>query len=182
MSEDAVIIGRFQPMHEGHQYGLIEPTRRDYDRVIIGIGVSTEEPSCHDPLLYEERARMIEQVYDDIETVPIYDQGDDTDWQEEVEATIDDVLEDDSFTVVTGNDWVASCLDDDDTSYDVSLLDEPEMYQRDTYSGTEVRERASRNDRWHELLDDAVATYLDDIGFEQRLTLGGCYDAVRVEA
>lgn len=181
MTDEVLIIGRFQPLHEGHQYGLIEAAQEEYDAVTIGIGVSGDESSCDNPLTYEEREQMLAQVYDDITTMPINDQGDDVLWQEEVQDQASAELETDSFTVLTGNDWVYSCLEDERTPYHVELLDKDDMYNREQYQGTDIRQRASNGQQWHHLVDNTVASYLDAIGFEMRLDTGECYEQTDVE-
>lgn len=182
MDDHALVIGRFQPLHEGHQYGLIEPALEEYDSVTLGIGVSGDEPSCHDPLTYQERDTMVRAVYDDVDTIPIYDQGDDELWQDHVRETATEALETEQFTVITGNDWVISCLDDATEPYELEALDDDDMYDRDTYSGTAVRENAAHGEDWTSYLDDAVASYLSDIGFADRLQMHDCYTATRIEA
>lgn len=182
MDEHALIIGRFQPLHDGHQQGLIEPALEEYDSVTLGIGVSGDEPSCHDPLTYQERDAMIEQVYEDVETVPIDDQGEDEQWHDHVLETATKALETDTFTVITGNDWVISCLEDETAPYEIDVLDEDDMYDRETYSGTAVREDAAHGEDWTRYLDDAVVSYLTEIGFEDRLQLQDCYTEPRIEA
>lgn len=182
MDEHALIIGRFQPLHDGHQYGLIEPALEEYDSVTLGIGVSGEEPSCHDPLTYQERDTMIGHVYDDVDTVPIYDQGDDELWKNHVLETATDALETDTFTIITGNEWVVSCLEDENQPYEIDALDDDDMYDRDTYSGTTVREQAAHGEDWRQYLDEAAASYLTEIGFEDRLQMQDCYTEPRIEA
>jgi len=87
----ALIIGRFQPLHEGHRAGLLDPALDAYEAVVVGIGVSGDEPTAHDPLTYEEREEVIDAVYGDtdaVSIVPIEDQGDDAVWIDAVEERV----------------------------------------------------------------------------------------------
>lgn len=54
----AVLIGRFQPFHFGHQR-LVEHALRAADRVIIVVGSDKQHRSVKNPFTFEERERMI---------------------------------------------------------------------------------------------------------------------------
>jgi bifunctional NMN adenylyltransferase/nudix hydrolase len=54
----AVLIGRFQPVHFGHQR-LIEHALRVADRVIVVVGSDRKPRSFKDPFTFDERERMI---------------------------------------------------------------------------------------------------------------------------
>ncbi len=169
MSEDAVIVGRFQPLHKGHRQDLIEYAREEYNEVCLGIGVSGDEPTAHDPLLYEEREEVISAVYEDLPIVPVHDQGDNDEWVREVEDQVGEYLSDD-VVPVTGNDWTAACFEEyEDTDYDVDFLEDGDMTDRDRYRGTNVRERAGEGKEWLHLVPDPAEEVLEEIGFEQRV-------------
>lgn len=57
----AVLIGRFQPFHFGHQR-LVEQALRTADRVIIVVGSDKQHRSVKNPFTFEERERMIRGV------------------------------------------------------------------------------------------------------------------------
>lgn len=169
MSEDAVIVGRFQPLHKGHQQDLIDYALEEYDDVCIGIGVSDDEPTARDPMLYEEREEVVSTAYPDLDIVPVHDQGDNDAWVEEVEEQVGEYL-DDGMVPVTGNDWTAECFEEyPGAEYEVDLLEEDDMTDRDRYRGTNVRERAREGEEWRHLVTDEVESVLDDIGFEERV-------------
>lgn len=54
----AVLIGRFQPFHFGHQR-LVEQALRSAERVIIVVGSDRQHRSVKNPFTFEERERMI---------------------------------------------------------------------------------------------------------------------------
>ncbi len=54
----AVLIGRFQPFHFGHQR-LVEQALRSAERVIIVVGSDKQHRSVKNPFTFEERERMI---------------------------------------------------------------------------------------------------------------------------
>lgn len=54
----AVVIGRFQPLHFGHQR-LIEEALRAADRVIVVVGSDRKPRSFKNPFTFDERERMV---------------------------------------------------------------------------------------------------------------------------
>nr|WP_256734780.1 bifunctional nicotinamide-nucleotide adenylyltransferase/Nudix hydroxylase [Variovorax sp. dw_954] len=54
----AVVIGRFQPVHFGHQR-LIEEAARAADRVIVVVGSDRTPRSAKNPFTFDERERMV---------------------------------------------------------------------------------------------------------------------------
>lgn len=161
MGEDAVVIGRFQPFHNGHDY-LIDYARDRYDRVYTGIGIPDEERTPRNPLTYEERADIVSTHYADANDVMVFgvhDQGDDVAWIREIEQYVSD-----DITAVTGNGHVALCFDAE--GYPVDFMDRSDLKDRATYSGTRIRERVRNGEDWRHLVPDNVASKLDDYGFE----------------
>lgn len=171
--DTALIIGRFQPLHEGHRAGLLDPALESYDAVVVGIGVSGDEPTAHDPLTYDEREDVFDAVYGDddaLAVVPVEDQGDDADWIEEVEDKVSEYVPDLDVAPITGNGWTADCFAGH--GYDDALVeyDESAMPARDTYSGTAVRELMAADDPdWRDRVPDPAVEVLEEYGIEQRL-------------
>ena len=54
----AIVIGRFQPVHFGHQR-LIEEGLRAAERVIVVVGSDRKPRSVKNPFTFDERERMI---------------------------------------------------------------------------------------------------------------------------
>lgn len=54
----AIVIGRFQPVHFGHQR-LIEEASRAADRVIVVVGSARTPRSVKNPFTFDERERMV---------------------------------------------------------------------------------------------------------------------------
>ena len=74
----AMIVGRFQTFHKGHQH-LIETALKICDRVIIMVGSAQECGTERNPLNVETRIKMIRQIYDDERRVMVYALSDLTD-------------------------------------------------------------------------------------------------------
>ncbi|MDY6778923.1 MAG: adenylyltransferase/cytidyltransferase family protein [Candidatus Nanohaloarchaea archaeon] len=161
---DALVVGRFQPFHRGHE-ALVEYARslEEAEDVLIGLGIPEEKETERNPLRYEEREQIITSVLPGVEVFGIEDQGDDAAWVAEVEEQAPT----EEFLPVTGNDWTARCFEQ--AGYDVEYLGEDELYEREKYRGTDIRERAREGEAWRHLVPDGAAEELDEIGFEERV-------------
>ena len=73
----AVVIGRFQPVHNGH-VALIREAKQIADKVLVLIGSAGQPRSYENPFSYELRDRMICNTQQDgpsslVYTAPLYD-------------------------------------------------------------------------------------------------------------
>jgi nicotinamide-nucleotide adenylyltransferase len=161
MGTDAVVIGRFQPFHHGHEY-LIETARDRYEDVYAGIGIPDEERTTRNPLTYTEREELLTTHYagaDNITVFGIQNQDDDVAWIREIEQHVPD-----DITAVTGNGHVALCFDAE--GYAVDFMDRSALKDRETYSGTRIRNRVRNDEDWRHLVPKDVGMTLDGYGFE----------------
>ncbi len=53
----ALVIGRFQPLHNGH-LSLIDEARKQADKTLVLIGSSRQLPDFKNPFSYEERLKL----------------------------------------------------------------------------------------------------------------------------
>lgn len=67
-----IIIGRFQPLHFGHQT-IINEIINDGLQPIVLIGSSNKKDKVKNPLSYVQRVKMIHTVYPAIITLPLPD-------------------------------------------------------------------------------------------------------------
>lgn len=71
----AVVLGRFQPLHKGHAH-MIEEALKVADNVLVLIGSSQESRTASNPFTYEERKEILQTVFGDkIQTAPLKDAG-----------------------------------------------------------------------------------------------------------
>jgi len=76
-----IIIGRFQPLHAGHQ-SIINEIMHDGLIPVVLIGSSTAVDE-NNPLSYAERSSLIHQIYGgSVMTLPVADKVTDTEWVE----------------------------------------------------------------------------------------------------
>ena len=71
----ALVIGRFQPFHKGHQL-LIDKALEQSEEVIVLIGSSQEANTERNPFSFQQRKQMIEKIYSsNVNVLPLPDIG-----------------------------------------------------------------------------------------------------------
>lgn len=88
----AVLIGRFQPYHNGHA-ALLTKALETAPKVIVVLGSAQQARSVRNPFTWEERAAMIRATLNDeqqtrVEFVPVRDYYDDKRWKAAVIAAV----------------------------------------------------------------------------------------------
>ena len=87
-----VFIGRFQPLHMGHQ-AVIERALSLSKQVLVLVGSSNSARSTRNPFTYDERTEMIHNLYPSVITRPLHDHTyNDTAWVVEVQNHVKSVL------------------------------------------------------------------------------------------
>lgn len=83
-----VFIGRFQPLHLGHQE-VIERARKLAKNVLVLVGSAGVARSVRNPFTYKERSQLIRNIYPDVFTAPIHDHTyNDAAWILEVQQAV----------------------------------------------------------------------------------------------
>ena len=150
-SEYSLVLGRFQPLHNGHME-VIRKICSECDHIIIGIGSAQYSHTEKDPFTAGERYQMIAEALrsegmDNFYIVPIEDLNRYAVWVSQVESMCP------PFNVVYSNNPYTRRLFQE-AGYEVR--DSP-LYNRSEYSGTEVRNRIREGKEWEHLVPDAVA-------------------------
>lgn len=151
----AVMVGRFQPFHKGHQR-LLEMVADQFQEVCIGIAQITAERTWKNPLTVEERVRCLDAVALGDTQIVIEHPRDCAAGVAEVEAMCGS-----SFTAVGCNKETLACFRDHGHPVRSYAKHEP-----DTYSGHAVRQRIEDGRSWRHLVPQEVETVLASIGFE----------------
>jgi len=142
----AAFVGRFQPFHRGHKK-VVEEYSGDYDLKIL-IGSSEKEGEEKNPLSFEERKKLIELCFPDIEIIGIADEdgGEEGNkrWMEKLKEKSDAEI------VISRNNLVKELVREDE---DLELV-EQEHYRREIYSGTEIRRRVRSGGEWRYLVPE----------------------------
>jgi nicotinamide-nucleotide adenylyltransferase len=155
-------IGRFQPYHEGH-HAMVERIARDVDELVIGIGSADQSHTPHDPFTAGERMMMITKATQAMDlltyAVPIEDLNRNAVWVSHVQSMSP------NFDVAYSNNPLV-----------VRLFEEAgievkgsQMYRRDEFQGTEIRQRIVDGGDWQSLVPPQVVDVLHECDGVDRL-------------
>ncbi len=143
-----LFIGRFQPMHKGHEK-VVKELLDKYEKVLILIG-SINKNDDKNPFSFEQRKKMIENVlknYNNFEIYGIEDNESNNEWTNHIKNNFKfDV-------VVSGNDLVKELLKD-------FIVTEPNWYKRDIMQSTIIRSLINENKEWKHLVP---VNMIDDV-------------------
>ena len=160
---DSLLIGRFQPFHKGHLQ-LIQGVCAEYGEVIIGMGSSQYGNTLENPFTSDERKLMIEESLEKIgvknyRVVLIPDIHNYPRWVDHVVSIISD------FDVVLSNNSLTKRL----FSKKGYVVKKTPLYDRDKYSGKEIRRRIINDEAWVDLVPEPVYNIIKNIGGVDRL-------------
>lgn len=78
-----IYIGRFNPIHVGHQYVIETMIKRFQSKHLVLIGSCTEDPTLHNPFTYPQRVQFLKTLYADLNVIGLPDvKGNDDLWHE----------------------------------------------------------------------------------------------------
>ena len=157
MTRDSLLIGRFQPFHNGH-LEVVRKISKASGRMTIGIGSAQYSHTVNNPFTAGERYMMIsnalrESKIDNAYIVPMEDLNRHSVWVSHI------VSMSPPFSVVYSNNTLTRRLFSE-AGYEIK--DSP-LYNRSEYSGTEVRRRMLCGEDWKSLVPGAVADVIDGI-------------------
>ena len=160
-----VLVGRFQPFHNGH----LEAVRfalRKVDYLYIVVGSSQKDHERDNPFTAGERIAMIKAALDssDVEpskwmAIPISDTDSHALWPAILEATVP------PFDVVFTNDGLTTRL----LKEHGANVEAVKYLERSRYSATNVRNRILEMKEWEKLVPDPVAAMVKKIGGVERV-------------
>jgi nicotinamide-nucleotide adenylyltransferase len=158
----AFYIGRFQPYHLGHQE-VLETIARECEEIIVGVGSSQLSHTFSDPFTAGERISMIMRSLANVNVlfyvIPIEDIRRNAIWVSHVMTMTP------PFDVVyTNNPYVVRLFNE--AGFDVRSSP---LYQREKYSGSEIRRRMLNDEPWEQLVPQVVAEIISEIDGANRL-------------
>lgn len=161
--EYSLVIGRFQPLHLGHMEVLAH-CASESEHLIVGIGSAQYSHQKENPFTAGERYTMIHQALraadiTDFSIVPIEDLNRYSVWVSHVESMCP------PFSRVYTNNPMTRRLFEE-AGYEVR---NSHIYNREVYSGTEIRRRMLDDEDWRSLVPDAVARVIDSIDGASRV-------------
>jgi nicotinamide-nucleotide adenylyltransferase len=155
-------IGRFQPYHNGH-HEVLEHIAKEVDEIVIGIGSAQLSHQVDNPFTAGERVLMITRALASLGcpyyVIPIEDIQRNALWVAHVQSMTP------PFDLCySSNPLVVRLF----TEAGVKVQS-PAMYERDTLSGTKIRQRILNVKPWKQLLPPAVVQVLKEIDGAERL-------------
>lgn len=160
-----LMVGRLQPIHDGHM-DVISRILEDVDEVVIGIGSAQLSHTTKDPFTAGERTMMITKALTEngiksskYYITPIQDVARNSLWVAQVK-----MLTPPFEVVYTGNCLVQRLFIE--AGYKVTT---PPLFNREVYSGTEVRRRMLEGDHWKKLVPASVADVIEEIDGVNRI-------------
>ena len=155
-------IGRFQPYHNGH-HEVLEHIAKEVDEIVIGIGSAQLSHQVDNPFTAGERVLMITRALESLGcpyyVIPIEDIQRNSLWVAHVRSMTP------PFDLCySSNPLVVRLF----TEAGVKVQS-PAMYERDTLSGTKIRERILNGKPWKKLLPPAVVQVIREIDGDERL-------------
>ncbi|MFA6226293.1 MAG: nicotinamide-nucleotide adenylyltransferase [Methanoregula sp.] len=155
-------IGRFQPYHNGH-HEVLEHIAEEVDEIIIGIGSAQLSHKVDNPFTAGERVLMITRALESLGcpyyVIPIEDVQRNSLWVAHVRSMTP------PFDLCYSSNPLVVRLFTESGVKVQSLA----MYERDTLSGTKIRERILNNKPWKKLLPPAVVQVIREIDGAERL-------------
>ena len=160
-----LIIGRMQPVHNGH-IEIIKETLNEVDELIIGIGSAQLSHELKDPFTAGERVLMMRNALIDegidlkkVYIIPSEDINRNMLWVSQVEMVCPKFKK-----VYSGNPLVQVLFQE--AGYEVIA---PKLFDRKQLSGTEIRKRILNDEDWKSLVPNAVVEVIEDINGVNRI-------------
>lgn len=159
----SLVVGRFQPLHQGHM-DVIRKCASESEHLVIGIGSAQSSHDPNDPFTAGERYLMINNSLEDegirnYSIVPMEDLNRYSVWVAHVVSMAP------PFKRVYTNNPLTKRLFEE-AGFEVR---NSPLYNRSVYSGTEIRRRMVQGEEWRSLVPKAVAEVIDDIDGVGRL-------------
>jgi len=154
-----LLVGRMQPVHNGHLQ-VIKSILKEVDEVIIGIGSAQLSHTLKDPFTAGERVMMLSKALSEngipasrYYIIPVQDVACNSIWVAHIK-----MLTPPFRYIYSGNPLVQRLFIE--AGYEVT---EPPLFNREIYSGTEVRRRILEEEDWESLVPDSVKDVITEI-------------------
>ncbi len=159
----SLVVGRFQPLHVGHM-DVIRKCAEESEHLTIGIGSAQYSHTPENPFTAGERYMMINKTLrdegiDNYSIVPIEDLNRYPVWVSHVVSLVP------PFKRVYSNNPLTKRLFQE-AGFEVRASP---LYNREIFSGTEIRRRIVNDEEWRPLVPAPVAEVIDAIDGVERL-------------
>ncbi len=155
-------MGRFQPYHFGH-HEVIKQIAREVDEIIIGIGSAQKSHEIENPFTAGERVLMVSSALEEFDiknyVIPIEDIQRNSLWVSHVKSMVP------PFEIAyTNNPLVIELLGE----AGIEVKQSP-LFKRNSYSGTEIRRRMLKGEKWEQFVPEKVVEIIHGIDGEKRM-------------
>ena len=162
---NGLIIGRFQPFHLGHLTALKFALSK-VDKLWVGLGSSNKPVQKNNPFSAEERKEMILSSIDNSmkKKISIYfipDLDNHIKWIEKIDTIVPE------FDIVFTNDELTKHLY---SKRDLKVMSIP-FLNRDTLSGTNIRNLIISDQKWEHLVPQGTRNFLENSNAKDRLKI-----------
>jgi len=150
----ALLVGRFQPFHNGHLY-LIKKALQAADKVIIAIGSANIQDDNKNPYSYRQRQKMIMAVISGekiqarvAQIIGLDDYYDDEKWLKQIHQKVK------PFDLVVGNnEWTNRILEK--AGYPILRVG---FYRRYRYEGGKIRQLMKSKGVWQDRVPGSLTS------------------------
>ncbi len=155
-------LGRFQPYHLGH-HQVLKAIAKEVDEIIVGIGSAQKSHEIENPFTAGERVLMVSCALSEIDikhyVIPIEDIQRNSLWVSHVKSMVP------PFEIAyTNNPLVIELL----TEAGIEVRQSP-LFKRNSYSGTEIRRRMLKGEKWEHFVPPKVVEIIHAIDGEKRM-------------
>jgi nicotinamide-nucleotide adenylyltransferase len=155
-------LGRFQPYHLGH-HQVLRQIAQEVDEIIIGIGSAQKSHEIENPFTAGERVLMVSSALDEFDikhyVIPIEDIQRNSLWVSHVKSMVP------PFEIAyTNNPLVIELL----SEAGIEVKQSP-LFKRNHYSGTEIRRRMLKDEKWEHFVPENVVEIIREIDGVNRM-------------
>ncbi len=155
-------LGRFQPYHLGH-HQVLKQIAKEVDEIIIGIGSAQKSHEIENPFTAGERVLMVSSALSEFGikyyVIPIEDIQRNSLWVSHVKSMVP------PFEIAyTNNPLVIELL----SEAGIKVKQSP-LFKRNNYSGTEIRRRMLKGEKWEHFVTEKVVEIIKEIDGVKRL-------------
>jgi nicotinamide-nucleotide adenylyltransferase len=155
-------LGRFQPYHLGH-HQVLKQIAKEVDEIIIGIGSAQKSHEIENPFTAGERVLMVSSALSEFGmkhyVIPIEDIQRNSLWVSHVKSMVP------PFEIAyTNNPLVIELL----SEAGIEVKQSP-LFKRNNYSGTEIRRRMLKGEKWEHSVPEKVVEIIKEIDGVKRL-------------
>ena len=176
MTTRGLMIGRFQPFHNGH-LSLAKQILSECDELIVAIGSAQFNFIDKDPFTAGERVTMIYRSLKEAGipltkcyTIPIENYEDNSAWYEYLKMMLPEF-----HVVYSGNDFVKLLMSRQAPEIKIKKT---KFVKKREYNGTHIRSLMARGKNWKKLVPPETARVIEEIDGVNRVRLLAKVDSV----